>query len=992
MISYVNRCGVAGIEAQRSPQDRHLETSHHKRVPMLHSKPHHRFLFLCLIALFAGTSAKADERTEFFEKKIRPVLIEHCYECHSSKADSLKGGLSVEFRNVTRAGGDSGVAIEPGKPDDSLLLSALRYESYEMPPSGELPDHIIKDFETWIAAGAHDPRTDGAVSTPNEIDLAEGRRFWSFQPITMPEVPKVKASDWPRNPIDHFILNRMEQAGPSPAPPAQPTTLLRRIHYDLVGLPPSVEELDQFQQASSPQDLEAVVDRLLESPAFGERWARHWLDIARYADSTGGGRTLLFGDSWKYRDYVIESFNNDKPYDEFVREQIAGDLLIADSLAQRHQQFTATGYLALGPINYELQDKTLLRMEVIDEQINTIGKGMLGMTIGCARCHDHKFDPIPTSDYYALAGIFRSTNSLRPGNVSRWVTRELPLPEEQQRTWVQHQNSLKNLQQQQKDLEAQLSRLKTQIPKSIPSRLLAGIIVDTSEATLVGDWKSSTSINGYIGADYIHDEGARKGEKSVRYDIALPKPGRYEVRLAYSASSNRAAGVPIDILENGERKGNKTINQKKPAKFDGLLASLGQFDFESTATIIVRTKDTSGVVIADAVQLLPVAEIVDQPHLAKSSFKKQRQTGDDAEVEPLEQSLKEVKARLTQLERQSPAKPPVVMSVEEQTPEELGDAHLAIRGNVHNPGPKVPRGVLSVTVPDGDATIKTNGSGRLELANWIASPENPLTARVYVNRVWAHLLGAGLVPTLDNFGSTGHRPTHPELLDYLAAKFTRPVAQGGMGWSTKRLIRELILSRTYQLASASTKQQRELDPENQWLSHARRRRADAEYIRDTLLTLGGQLDSFPGGNSLRPNTKSGLNYRFDETHRSIYLPAFRNHLHDLLSTFDAANPNLVQGQRVNTTMPTQALYLMNSDFTLNQAKHFANRLLREEPTDIEARMERLYKSALGREPTAEEWEVAISFITRTVGQEHSPEVWSQLAHAVFCSLDFRSID
>ena len=368
----------------------------------------------------------------FFEKKIRPALIKNCYECHSAESGKKKGGLYLDSKAAVLHGGDSGPALVPGKPDESLIMIALSHEDrdLEMPPKKRLDDHLIADFKKWIEMGAPDPRSGGTVPAQESegIDIAEGRKFWSFQPVVKAKAPDVVDKQWPRGEVDRFLLAKMESAGLKPAPDAPPEAILRRIYFDLTGLPPTVEEIDAFLKNPSKAALTEVVDRLLDSPEFGERWGRHWLDIVRYADSSGGGRAIPHPDAWRFRDYVIRSFEEDKPLNQLIREHLAGDLLESETPEQQAESLTGVGFLAMGPTNYELQDKELLDLEIVDEQLDTLGRAFMAMTIGCARCHDHMFDPIPAKDYYAMAGIFTSTKTVNHSNVSKWVTRSLPAP------------------------------------------------------------------------------------------------------------------------------------------------------------------------------------------------------------------------------------------------------------------------------------------------------------------------------------------------------------------------------------------------------------------------------------------------------------------------------------------------------------------------------------------------------------------------------------
>ncbi|MGH7128713.1 MAG: DUF1549 domain-containing protein, partial [Planctomycetaceae bacterium] len=457
----------------------------------------------------------------FFETKIRPVLAASCYECHSAKAKIVRGGLLLDTRDGLRTGGESGPAVVPGKPEDSLLLSALKHESFEMPPDGKLSDRVIADVAEWIRLGAPDPRDGQAAATRQTIEVKKGRTFWSFQPLVQPPVPEQAQEQWCRSPIDRFVLARLAAEGIAPVGDADRVTLIRRLYFDLIGLPPTPDEIEAFLADDAPDAVARLVDRLLASPRFGERWGRHWLDVARFAESSGGGRTLLFPNAWRYRDYVIESFNRDKPFDEFAREQIAGDLLLIERLKdqgrmkaddgrkqsvhpsafslqplqRQRERLIALGFLVLGPTNYELQDKELLRMEVVDEQIDTIGKAFLGMTIGCARCHDHKFDPISHRDYHALAGIFRSTKTLTPGNVSGWVDVELPILDPAQRNALaEHRTQLAAVQSDLTETQEELKRLGASQPTSANSIAVAdlpGLIVDDVSAAFSGTWSHS---------------------------------------------------------------------------------------------------------------------------------------------------------------------------------------------------------------------------------------------------------------------------------------------------------------------------------------------------------------------------------------------------------------------------------------------------------------------------------------------------------------------
>lgn len=778
-------------------------------------------------ALWAlANSARAGESVDFsaadldfFETRIRPVLVAHCYECHSATDGALEGGLRLDSRNGILAGGDSGPAAVPNDPAQSLLLLALRGETVQMPPDGRLADGVIADFERWIAMGLPDPRKGDDEPLRSKVDLEAGRRHWCFQPIERRTPPPVADIGWPYGDVDRFLLASLDAHQLHPADDADRGVWLRRVTFDLIGLPPTLEELDAFQGDASTQAHEHVVDRLLASPHFGERWGRHWLDVARFAESSGGGRSIVFEDAWRYRDYVIAAFNDDKPLDEFITEQIAGDLLPHADANEERDHLVATGYLLLGAHNYEEQDKRQLEMDVVDEQIDTISRGLLGMTVACARCHDHKFDPVPTTDYYALAGIFRSTQALVHDNVSKWTTRPLPLGPADAASRTAHKASL-------------------------------------AEA---------------------------------------------ETRLAEA-----------------------------------------------------RTQQGSS---------------------------------DAATVKMLEQRITELKS----------AGPPTPACMAVQDALAIEDCKICVRGNVRRRGPAIPRGVLQVALVGAPPQMPANASGRLELARWIASPQNPLTARVYVNRVWHYIFGSGIVRTVDNFGTTGELPSHPELLDALAGRFIDE------GWSTKRLVRELVLSHTYRLASSVAAYHAIRDPENRLLGRMNRRRLDPEWLRDAMLTAAGTIDLRMGGPNIPADVlakSSSTNpaeygFVFADARRSVYTPAFRNSMHELFEAFDFADQNRSVGVRSVTTTAPQALLLLNSPFVIDQARAAAERALAATPELSESqRIERAFRQTLFRGPSPGELDVAMAAVG--AADQNNPEAkleaWQGLYQGLFGCLDYRYLD
>jgi hypothetical protein len=956
-----------------------------------------RAVSLLVLGIVTQAVGAGDANVDFFEKKIRPVLVEQCYSCHSADAKKQRGGLLLDSKAAVLKGGDTGPALVPHKPKESLIIKALRYDDAElrMPPKGKLPDAVIADFEKWVGQGAPDPRSGGGQSAHKYPTIEEGRRFWSFQPPKMPPVPKVKNGAWSNNDIDRFILARLEDKRLRPARDAEPAVLLRRLYFVLIGLPPTPEEIDEFicdcgfsslddqsNIANRHSKMQAAVmkavDRLLASPHFGERWGRHWLDVARFAESSGGGRSLLFKDAWRYRDYVIRSFNTDKPFAQFIQEQLAGDLLAAKTPEERYWQLIATAFLLLGPTNFERQDKPTLEMDVIDEQLDTMGKAFLGMTIGCARCHDHKFDPIPTHDYYALAGIFKSTKFIMHDNVSKWTTQPLPMLDARQELAMrEHEAQIATLKQQIKQAKAQLAKAGVGVApdKGMPIAVadLPGIVVDDTQAKIVGKWKTSVFTNHFVGKGYLYDDRAMKGEKTVTFQPEFTKGGFYEVRLAYVPHENRANKVAVHVFHTD---GDTTVfvNQKKTPPIENRWISLGKFRFEEGSQwyVMVTTEGANGHVVVDAVQFLSEDDLRKTELTAPLP-----QSGLPDEVK-----LSRLETELKRLEAAAPERP-IAMAVGEG--DKIGDTHICVRGNFHSKGETVARGFLQVATRGPMPAIAGNVSGRRELAVWLSSADNPLTARVFVNRVWHHLLGAGLVRTVDNFGATGEAPSHSELLDYLAVRFMRE------GWSAKKLIREIVLSRTFQqsqtpeLAATSGVS---VDPENRLLWRHHRRCLDAESLRDAMLAVSGQLDRTVYGNNVKKGTVLERDYVFEDVRRSLYAPVFRNRLLELFEVFDFPDPNMVMGKRNVSTIPTQALYLMNNPFVMTQARHAAQALLKIDRLNDSQRLDLIYRKALGRLPTDRERQLALQYLERNADRAAA---WERLCHTLFACLDFRYV-
>ena len=794
---------------------------------------------------------------DFFEQKIRPVLVQKCYACHSSEAKKVKGGLLLDTREGLLKGGETGPTIVAGNVENSPLLEAIRYEGLEMPPSGKLPEQVIADFEKWVKMGAPDPRDGKAIVVSKEIDFDEARKFWAFQPPKAS--PPVTSKDvtnkaWPKTEIDRYVLATLEAKGLSPVADADRPTLLRRVTFDLTGLLPTPAELQAFVSDKSADAYAKVVDRLLASPQFGERWARHWLDVVRYAESTGKERNVPYHYAWRYRDWVIDALNSDKPYDRFITEQIAGDLLPYDGDEERNAHLVATGFLTLGPKGLNERNAEQFTMDVVDEQLDVTCRAMLGFTVACARCHDHKFDPVPTSDYYALAGIFRST------------------------------------------------------------RIHSGV-----------------------------SRGSRTSDEKELLAMALLKPA--DATAPADEAPPAANSTELDTID---------------AQIEKLRAE------------------------------------------AKEKIKKAEGNAKTKEVRQQDVN-KALKAKIKQLQnrREKLTTTPVrngaelAMAASEAKPT---NCRICIRGEVNDLGPEVPRGFITVLKTSGDPQINTEKSGRLELARWITSRENPLTARVMVNRIWHHLFGAGIVETVDNFGKLGERPTHPELLDRLALDFME------QGWSVKQAIRSMVLSRTYQLGSEHQEAGYAIDPANRLLWRMSRRRLDAEAMRDAMLVASGQIDlSRPQGSGTLQlgggEIGRGLDLapvKAESKHRSIYLPVLRGVVPEMLAVFDLADPNNVVGQREVTTVATQALYMMNSPFVMQRSAEAASRVLQSDDADELARADLAYQLILARPASDTERNRAVAFVQEyrqsladAKADQSQLDAWTALCQTLFASAEFR---
>jgi hypothetical protein len=757
-----------------------------------------------------GRASPADD--EFFEKRVRPLLVEHCYRCHSSQAKKPKGGLLLDSRAHLLKGGDSGPAVVAGEPDRSLLIQAVRYrgDSLQMPPTGKLPGAEIATLEEWARRGAPIPDQGGATASHQQINFAEGRRFWSFQRPRRVPLPATKDRGWVRQPIDGFVLAELEKHGLAPSPPASRGVLIRRAAFDLIGLPPGPEEVEAFVKDPSPDAYARLIERLLASPLYGERWARFWLDLARYCDVAEP-----WADSkappYHYRDWVVRAFNDDLPYDQFVQRQLAADLMPDADIADR----AALGFLGLSPTYWkELKlapdvIKTVVAEEW-EEHIHTVCSCFLGLTVACARCHDHKFDPISTQDYYALAGIFASTRQA-----------DLPLLPELLALSVRRAHERVQL------FQAEIDKL--QAKKPVPPEVQK-----------------------------------RVGELKAQIDQVKKTTPHYDAPLA---SAVEEAGLLV---------------------------------------------------------------LADGPHRTKLEYR----------------------AGMAQ------------------------DVAVQVRGNPTNAGPVVPRRFLTVLSPNPPRPF-LQGSGRRELARAIVTDGAPLAARVIVNRVWKHHFGAGLVETLSDFGSQGARPSHPQLLDDLAARFI------ANGWSIKWLHREIMRSATYQQTSAPDPAKSQVDPDNRWLWRMNRRRLEVEAWRDAMLAVTGDLSLQQGGPPL--DLGDPKNRR-----RTLYGTVKRRELNDLLRLYDVPDATTHSPGRVPTTTPLQQLFVLNSPYLQQRAAALVRRLKADVPAGVVARVQRAYQLLYGRPATDVQVGLAVEFLT-SEGKENDG-LWQQYAQALLGSNEFLFID
>jgi len=945
--------------------------------------------FLSGMWLVVPRVAAADENgTEFFEKRVRPLLVERCYECHSAKAKKLKGGLRLDTREGLSAGGDSGAAIVPGNPDESLLIKSVRRldKDLSMPPKEALDESQVADLTAWVKMGAPDPRTasDRADAPPEKppYDFAAARRQWAFHKPE-PVAPPASNSDWVRNPVDAFILKKLEEKGITSAPPADRRTLLRRVTFDLIGLPPTPAEIADFLADQSPNAFEKVVDRLLASPRYGERWARHWLDVVRYTDSLdtrGFGGAGDVAEAWRYRDWVATAFNQDLPYDQFVIQQIAGDLLEEPpGAAFDPAKIIATGMYAIGNWGTGDADKEKVYTDIVDDQIDVTGRAFLGLTLACARCHDHKFDPIPTADYYGLAGIFFSSHILDKFAAKTAGENPMRIPLLSPADAAKREAARKRL----PEIDAQLAhvlRPLTEENRNGPGNaaLIGWRLPGADNPSLTinpGDHDVTRGTVMFPARSVVLHPGPHSPVSAIWRSPAAG-PVRISARIT-DVDPHCGDGIEWAVCQSGRTVASGVLEKGKSAEFvyekavvakDELLALVvrprANYSCDSTRVEwSVRAQDgrvwdLQEALLKEGGKNLDAAWAIcagEGTVLADSA----------PELAPL------VAERQSLVEALKP--PPECHGLREGGIPQTSyagfhDARIHVRGRYDRLGPLTPRHFPVLLAGEKQAPIG-DGSGRLALARWIASPENPLTVRVMMNRIWQHHFGEGIVRTPNNFGKLSTPPTHPELLDWLAGEFVKS------GWSIKAMHRLICNSAAYQQASSSADAAR--DPDNLLFGRQNRRRLEAEALRDAMLFTAGQLDLQQGGPSVRD---------LMAPRRTFYITTIRADRATYQMLFDAADPTSIVEKRTESTVAPQALWLLNHPFALAEANALARRA-KAFGLDDSGAVRWLYNSLYGRPPSAQE--VAIGLRALASGNDAS---WDAYCQILFCANEFTYID
>lgn len=1103
-------------------------------------------IVICLLAQsVAADDGTVDEKgIDFFEKKIRPVLVEHCYRCHSGRSSKPKGGLRLDSREATRAGGDLGPAVVPGKPAESLLLQAIEYKDLEMPPKGKLPDSVIAAFRLWIDRGAVDPRdtAPAAEEDPDWPNVLEARgKWWSLQPLKLPPIPKTDDSRFTR-PIDRFVVARLKDAGLTPQQRANKHTLIRRLYLVLTGLPPNPKEIASFVADPSPDAYSHLVERLLASPHFGERWARHWMDVVRFSETHGTEWNYDVHHAWRYRDYLIRAFNEDVPYDDFVREHIAGDLL-PDARWNKNEKFNesiiGTMFYRFGEIGHDdcIQFRDV-GVDAADNQLDTLTKAFQASTVACARCHDHKLDPISMRDYYALLGILQSSRQvshtidapevnadlqqqlidLKPqiqSEVASAWSREIETISRYLRAAQATQDEsdtakslskgldVDRIKQWIATLEAKNSGLEDPLHawREVSKKVANGATWPVAWKELVTNYENENRVRRQFNTDnftlfgdftgsalsgwHAFGQGLRRGatasgeltvlhegdraigsilpaghfthslsdrlngtlrsprlkgtKKYVSFHVMGNKQGALRIisnncQLAYVnykvLKSEKTGWIKLPTVKDNEliRTYAELVTKLDNPKFPDQLGSLGggktmrqPYDklslrsfFGITRVVIHDCEETPRdelthmlPLVSGSVESKEELAARYQAHFqaALQSWTKGETTDDDARwldwlvrnelianKPELSPRLEQLVSKYREIEK-ALATPRVVIGMAD---DDAGFDHpLFLQGDYDSPAAPIERRYLEVlTSPSG---LKPQGSGRAELAEILASSDNPLTARVMVNRVWHYVFGSGIVKTPDDFGHLGEKPTHPRLLDYLTTKF---IAEG---WSIKQLIRQLVSTETFRMSSQALAESRPIDPNNRLLHHFPTRRLEAEAIRDSILAVSGGLDAKFYGASVYPFREEDYPDRRlfkgpldGNGRRSVYIRFNLMEAPKFLSAFNIADGKVTQGRRDITNVPSQALALLNDPFVIQQAELWAERLVASSSRSTTERLDSMFRLALGREPDATERARLLRTTQRLAGFHNVPEkdilvsgvVWKDVAHTIFNLKEF----
>jgi hypothetical protein len=931
---------------------------------------------------------------EFFESKVRPLLDSKCVACHGETQQSANLRLD---RAVP-----SGMAKK-------IWQAVLYTGDTQMPPSGKLKKEQLAVFKAWTDAGAPWPEAKKAVAK---------KEFWAFVKPKPISSPSVKSKWWVTSELDRFILAKLEEKGVKPAPVADRRTLIRRATFDLTGLPPTPEEIENFINDKSPNAFEKVLDRLLATSAYGERWGRHWLDVARYADSNGLDENLVYDNAWRYRDWVVRAMNKDLPIDQFMKEQVAGDLMPSAG----DDQLIATGYLAIGAKMLAEDDPVKQELDIVDEQLDTVGKTFLGLTIGCARCHDHKFDPISAKDYYSMASIFKSTKTMKNFRVvADWNERPIGSKEDQKKAAEidkKREETNKRIAELRKKKKAEIAKQvqakkseyefeakewveKSKVRQSLKPISSNSTLVVQAEDFKIGNVKKDTTGYG-VGIGVIHnkDEYPNRAE----YNFNVPADGRYQFDLRYAAGDMRSLRVYIDgklaiadaanqitggfypqhqkwaaegVIEL--KSGNHTLKLER----DSYFPHIDQWRLTPTTTdpTVVPPSDLIPEVIDQFAQQLREGKApqVQLPENSDSLF-------DTETKKTIYQATEEIKM----LEKSRP-KVPLAMAVEEGKPSDL-KVHL--RGSYLTLGEPTQRKFLSALASVPAKSIPKERSGRMELAEWITHPQNPLTARVFVNRVWRWRFGRGIVASVDNFGALGDLPSHPELLDWLATKFVTEDK-----WSLKKLHKRMMLSSTYMMSGKYNEQAASFDPDNHLLWRFPRKRLEAEAIRDSIFFVAGKLDRTMGGSMMSfpprayvTGTDGKQPFAYDSPRRALYLPVVRAAVYDVYTAFDFGDPTVMNGDRPSTTIAPQALFMLNSPVVLNATKWQAERIMKSGSSD-EERIKELYLTSYGRPATPEEVSRSLAYLRKfeeayAGSKEPKKSAWQSLCKAVIAANEF----